>query len=102
MYNPRWNDEFKKINPDAREMDSRKERLACDVMIDVKEEELKLSQKARQFEGDRKDEWRKWRAEEARKQKNKELQIEKAKVYAQQYLAKKLKEKKEKNERDKK
>jgi len=63
MYTPRWSEEFKRLNPDTREMDAKKERLACDVMIDTKEAEMKVSPKARKYEEDRKREWHEYRKE---------------------------------------
>jgi len=96
MYKPTWVDEFKQRNPDPREMNAKKERLAVDVMIDVKEQELKTSQKAIKYEEDRKREWKEYRLEKKREEFNKQLKIENAKTFAEKFLANRLK----KRERD--
>jgi len=91
MYKPSWLESFRRLNPDIREMNAKKERLACDVMIDEKEAEMKLSPKARQYEGDRKNEWRAWRKEKVREDRLKELKIEEAQKFAKRFLAERAK-----------
>jgi len=91
MYKPVWLESFKRLNPDIREMNAKKERLAVDVMIDQKEAEMKLSPKARQYEGDRKKEWRAWRKEKSREEQLKQLKIEQAKSFAMKFLEQRAK-----------
>ena len=99
MYTPRWSEEFKRLNPDTREMDAKKERLACDVMIDTKEAEMKVSPKARKYEEDRKREWHEYRKEIKQKNNRKQLEIERAKKFAEKFLATKIERRKRDNAR---
>lgn len=92
MYKPTWTEEFKRLNPDTREMDARKERLAVDVMIDTKEAEMKTSATARKYEEDRKREWHAYRADLKREEAQKQLKINKAKEFAEKFLAQRIKQ----------
>lgn len=80
-------------------MDAKKERLAVDVMIDTKEQELKVSPKARKYEEDRKKEWHAYRKEVSQKETIKKLEIERAKVYAEGFLKSRIERRKRDNAR---
>lgn len=99
MYTPRWSEEFKRLNPDVREMNAKQERLACDVMIDTKEAEMKVSPKARKYEEDRKKEWHEYRKEIKQKSNRRQLEIERAKKFAEKFLATKIERRKRDNAR---
>lgn len=98
-FNPTWMEVFKQLNPDPRDMNAKKERLACDAMIDDKELSFRTSPKARKYEEDRKKEWHEYRSEIKKKDNRKQLEIERAKKFAEKFLATKIERRKRDNAR---
>lgn len=97
MYQPIWTQEFKRLNPDPRAMNSKQERLACDAMIDLREKAMKNSTRAQQWEADRKREWRQFMKDEKLKKQTYQDKVNEAK----KNIAEAIKAKRKKLKNDK-
>jgi hypothetical protein len=98
MYKPTYMEEFRRLNPDPRKMDARKERLAVDVLIDEKEKELKQDPRAIQWEADRKREWKAFRKQKKLEEQLHQAQVERAKIQLAHFLKKRVEGRKGKHD----
>ena len=100
MYNPTWNEVFKRLSPDPRDMNAPQERRAVDSMIDEKEREFRQNPKARQWEADRKAEWKRYGKQKRELEKTRQQKIDHARRIIDQAI-KDRQERQERLERDK-